>query len=358
MGKRITIKDVAAAAQVSNGTVHRALNDKPGVSDAVRERIVAIAREIGYEPNIVASSLKKKPLRVVVAFPGPTRENRFFYGQLWDGYREVKKELVTYNLDVIETPYYDDEVNSFTNNMKGVMRQYHGEIDGVIGGGKLFERDIQTVEKLTGNNIPVVLVSEGMENLNCLCSVQSEHALDGRMAAELLTAQIPGGTEILMCAGDVLLTSNRENSGGFEAYMKENNVNNKLIKLYGYDNYEDMTARIKDVLAHNDNIHGLYSVNARCSLLLAQVVEAEGYGADRYRMVGSDIYPESVDFMKKGIIDLIIDKNPCQQAVVGFRRLVNYLVRHEMPFEKEEYVPSTIICRSNLEKYIKRKGLS
>lgn len=356
MNKRITIKDVAAAAQVSNGTVHRALNDKPGVSDAVKARIVAIAREIGYEPNIVASSLKKKPLRIVVAFPGPTQANRFFYGQLWDGYREVKKELVTYNLDVIETPYYDDEVNSFTSNLKGIMRQYHGEIDGVIGGGKLFERDIRTVEKLIGNKVPVVLVSEGMENLDCLCSVQSEHSLDGRMAAELLTAQIPHGSEILMCAGDVLLNSNRENSGGFEAYIRENNVKNKVIKLYGGDNSDDMTERIKDVLAHNDNIQGLYSVNARCSLILAQAVEAGGYGTDRYRMVGSDIYPESVDYMKKGIIDLIIDKNPCQQAVVGFHRLINYLVRHEVPFEKEEYVPSTIICRSNLEKYIKRTG--
>ena len=59
MGKKITINEVALAAQVSNGTVHRALNGKTGVSDAVRERIIKIAREMGYEPNIVASSLKK-----------------------------------------------------------------------------------------------------------------------------------------------------------------------------------------------------------------------------------------------------------------------------------------------------------
>ena len=51
MEKRKTIVDVAAAAQVSTGTVHRALYGKPGVSEEMRKKILKIAWEMGYQPK-------------------------------------------------------------------------------------------------------------------------------------------------------------------------------------------------------------------------------------------------------------------------------------------------------------------
>lgn len=354
MEKKITINDVATAAQVSSGTVHRALYDKPGVSEAVRKKIVRIANEMGYQPNLVASSLKKKPLRIVVAFPGPTQDNRYFYGELWNGYRQYRKELIAYNLDIIEAPCYNDEVNSFADNLKSIMRQYQGEIDGVIGGGKLLEKDQQTACRLTENGIPLVLVSEEVEGVDCLCSVQSEHRTDGRMAAELLTAQIPEDSSILICAGDVLLPSNIENTMGFESYLREQDAHNKLIKVYGYRGIDNVYERVLDTLRADETIKGLYSVNARCSLFLARAVEEAGL-VGKVRIIGSDLYPESIRYMEKGIINLIIDKNPRNQAIVGLKRLLNYLIRREEPLEKEENVVSTIICRSNMDKYVQGK---
>ena len=109
------------------------------------------------------------------------------------------------------------------------MRQYQGDIHGVISGGKLLEKDILTVKRLIENEVPVVLVSEGQENLECLCSVQSEHWLDGQMAAELLTMQIPDESSILLCAGDVLLSSNCKNTEGFESFIKESGKKHRII---------------------------------------------------------------------------------------------------------------------------------
>ena len=75
----------------------------------------------------------------------------------------------------------------------------------------------------------------------------------------------------------------------------------------------------------------------------------------KVRIIGSDLYPESIRYMEKGIINLIIDKNPRNQAIVGLKRLLNYLIRREEPLEKEENVVSTIICRSNMDKYVQGK---
>ena len=54
---RPTIADVARAAGVSRGAVSFALNDRPGVADATRARILAVAAELGFTPSHRARAL-------------------------------------------------------------------------------------------------------------------------------------------------------------------------------------------------------------------------------------------------------------------------------------------------------------
>ncbi|MDP9641057.1 DNA-binding LacI/PurR family transcriptional regulator [Actinopolyspora lacussalsi] len=55
--KRPTISDIARAAGVSTGAVSYALNKRPGVSAATRDRILRIAAELGWAPSSAARSL-------------------------------------------------------------------------------------------------------------------------------------------------------------------------------------------------------------------------------------------------------------------------------------------------------------
>lgn len=54
----ITIKDIAKAAGVSHTTVSRALKGDKRIAPKTRERIRALAEELGYVPNTVARGLK------------------------------------------------------------------------------------------------------------------------------------------------------------------------------------------------------------------------------------------------------------------------------------------------------------
>jgi DNA-binding LacI/PurR family transcriptional regulator len=55
---RSTIKDVAAAAGVTAGTVSRALRGDPRVIETTRRRIVEAAERLGYRPNLQARGLQ------------------------------------------------------------------------------------------------------------------------------------------------------------------------------------------------------------------------------------------------------------------------------------------------------------
>src|SRR4029453_17665084 len=54
-----TIMDVARRAGVSKGAVSFALNDRPGVAPQTRDRILAAARELGWQPSTRARALSR-----------------------------------------------------------------------------------------------------------------------------------------------------------------------------------------------------------------------------------------------------------------------------------------------------------
>jgi DNA-binding LacI/PurR family transcriptional regulator len=57
--RRVTIVDIAQRAGVSTSAVSYALNDKPGVSPATREHILAIAAELEWVPDAAARTLSQ-----------------------------------------------------------------------------------------------------------------------------------------------------------------------------------------------------------------------------------------------------------------------------------------------------------
>jgi DNA-binding LacI/PurR family transcriptional regulator len=93
--KRPTIADIARRAGVSKGAVSYALNGQPGVSAQTRERIVAIAAELGWTANSAARALsdgRAHAFGLVVDRPARTLGVEPFFVQLISG---IEAELST-----------------------------------------------------------------------------------------------------------------------------------------------------------------------------------------------------------------------------------------------------------------------
>ncbi|QUQ72055.1 LacI family DNA-binding transcriptional regulator [Kutzneria sp. CA-103260] len=86
--KRPTIMDIARRAGVSKGAVSMALNGLPGVSEATRNRILAVARELDWHPNNAARALsaaRSDAIGLVLARPARTLGVEPFFFQLISG---------------------------------------------------------------------------------------------------------------------------------------------------------------------------------------------------------------------------------------------------------------------------------
>src|SRR3954470_4232816 len=59
IGRRPTMRDVAAVADVSLKTVSRVVNGEPGVSGTLVQRVRDAIEELDFRPNIGASSLRR-----------------------------------------------------------------------------------------------------------------------------------------------------------------------------------------------------------------------------------------------------------------------------------------------------------
>src|SRR5215469_13378684 len=94
---------IAEMANVSIGTVDRALHGRGGIKEATRKKILQIAQQIGYSPNLAARALSasRASARVGVCVP---KEIHFFYDQLWGGILDEARRFEQLGTQFVYTP--------------------------------------------------------------------------------------------------------------------------------------------------------------------------------------------------------------------------------------------------------------
>src|SRR4029078_11053140 len=94
---------IAELADVSIGTVDRALHGRGGIKEATRQRILQIARRMGYTPNLAARALSvaRTGTRIGVCMP---REIHFFYDELWSGVLDEARRVAQFGVQFINRP--------------------------------------------------------------------------------------------------------------------------------------------------------------------------------------------------------------------------------------------------------------
>lgn len=179
MGKSITSYDVAKAAGVSQSAVSRAFSPNASIAEKTREKILKIARELGYQPNAIARSMstaRKDPFQKsgIVGIIVTRMQDPFFAQTIAMVTRGLQSRGWHTLLFTVES---ETEVDSALSD----LAQY--KIDGVMILSSVLSQHMASFCQSHG--IPVLLYNRKTEGLG-VSAVQIEHEAGGRIAADVL----------------------------------------------------------------------------------------------------------------------------------------------------------------------------
>lgn len=145
---KVGIDDVAKAAKVSTSTVSRALHGLPGVGERTRQRVVAVAKQLGYVPSRSASALASGRTGTIgIAMPNVSH---WFFATALESAEQTLRAS-EYDALVYFTPYTPFPTNLFDPNA------LRGKVDAVLVASMFF--DDAEVERLRSLHVPTVFLS-------------------------------------------------------------------------------------------------------------------------------------------------------------------------------------------------------
>ena len=186
----MTIKDLAAMTGYSVGTVSRALNDHPNVSDTARKAILKAAEEQGFQLNVNAKQLKQATSNNILVIVKGTG-NELFAEML-----EFIQNLIAKTRYQLVVDYLDEELNEVTRALQLCREIKPLGILFLGGNSRNFSADFQKID------IPCVEVTNDASALNFpnLSSVTTDDREAARRAIDTLVAR--GHRRIAVIGGD------------------------------------------------------------------------------------------------------------------------------------------------------------
>ena len=154
----VSLKDISVACGVSVATVSKALNDHRDIGEDTKERIRAVAMEMGYSPNSAAKALKtRRTYNIGVLFvdgdqSGLTHD---YFSYVLDSLKRTAEEH-GYDVTFINCNKTRKNRMTYLNHAR-----YRG-VDGIVVACIDFY-DPEVVE-LVRSNIPVVTIDHVFNN--------------------------------------------------------------------------------------------------------------------------------------------------------------------------------------------------
>jgi LacI family transcriptional regulator len=247
--RKITIRDVAELVDVHHSTVSRALspNKRDQISPAVVKKVEKAAEQLGYFPNLVASSLKQnRSFAVGVLVPDLT--NPVFPPII----RGIQDTAEAAGLTVITANTDDEEAKE-----RSALKTMQGRsIDGIIIATALREDPI--VEECIRNEIPFVLVNRTVDRDDVNAVVIDEQFGINSILEHLIGLK---HRRIAHIAGPDHTSTGHERAAAFAAYLNSKGLPSDLIETTEKFTIEEGRRGLRRLLARDNTCTAVVASN-------------------------------------------------------------------------------------------------
>ena len=156
MNRRVTIEDIARQANASITTVSLVLRDKPGIGAKTRQRVLTVARELGYRPRTpLADSTSTRNVALILRSRiehrhAPLPSVNPFYAEVMTGIETMARAE---HINLLYTTLPVDGSNHPYELPEHVLRQ---PLDGILLIGAFFDETVSAIADM--RLTPTVLV--------------------------------------------------------------------------------------------------------------------------------------------------------------------------------------------------------
>ena len=157
--EKVTINDIARLTGLSKGTVDRVLHNRGEVSRKSYEKVMAVIREKGYEPNLYASLLANKKKRLI-AIVLPHLEPGSYWDLATSGIQKGAEDEHQFGIETTLFTYDEFRADSFREICAQVLQSNPSGV--VIA--PMFQYETQVfVQELGARQIPYVFVDTKLD---------------------------------------------------------------------------------------------------------------------------------------------------------------------------------------------------
>ncbi|MBZ5687122.1 MAG: LacI family DNA-binding transcriptional regulator [Acidobacteriia bacterium] len=350
MGKPpATLGDIAKSLGTSIGTVHRALHDHPGVSPATRARVLQMARNLGYRPNLAARYLSsKKTLRISVnTLQGTTS----FWDEVRAGIREEAAGILLENVEV----EFRTSPSLGEGEEEALEAAIAAKVDGIITFPSRPETLRPWIRRASRSHIPVVCVATDAPNSGRLGIVAIDTLASGAIAADLMGKFLGGRTgSVGITVFDMGITEHAEKYGAFESTLKSFYPHLELLKpIEDHDVEREAYRKCRKLFEERTDLAGMYVTTEASIPVLKAACDAKVL--DRLTIITTDLFPDLVPYIRSGRVAATIYQRPRAQGQMALRLLHEFLAEGGRRSNQVSLAPH-LVMRGNLDFFLSRQS--
>ena len=341
----VGLKEIASELGLSIGTVHRGLSGKRGISPATRARVLALAEQVGYRPNLAARVLQaRRGLRIAVHLP---RTAALFWDALRQGIREAAAAFPALEVEFQTYPAAGDgDVALFEYALAD-------RPDGLIVAPGDPAALAPHLEEAARRGLPVVCVGTDTPASPRLLSVCAEPFSIGAVAGELLARFIPGRGEVGVVTMRSVAHDHAERLRGFTTRLAAVNPALRLGPIVAVgDDEDEAQGQTRAMLLAHPKLRGLYIATSQ-SLPVLRAAEI-AHRLPGLSVVATDLCPGLVEWIRAGKVAATVDQRPLTQGHVAIRSIYQFLHDRRCPPATQRIVPD-VVMGSNLELVLERR---
>ncbi|MDR2343231.1 MAG: LacI family DNA-binding transcriptional regulator [Spirochaetaceae bacterium] len=341
--KLMTVKEIAALAGVSIGTVDRVIYHRGRVSAETRARVESIIQKYQFTPNPIARRLKRNRAYRFCAFLPRQNQDAGYWSQILEGIREGSREITPLGVgtEIIQFDRYS--IGEFHKASDTLLLE---KPDGIILSPIMPEKMKSLITKIQDSEIPCIFFDADLPGARPLCAIGQDSFRGGYLAGRLmhlLTGSITKPLAVLDTHGeDYHITRRRD---GFLRYAGELGFSTVVKEYSGYKGVEISVDEISVFLEENPDLAGIFITNC----MAHRVVEASKRQKRKcsFCLVGYDLIPDNRELLRNGWIDAIISQRPEEQGREALLNLYRHIVLEQDILPKIE-IPLDVYLKENI----------